>query len=158
MLKMITLPRQARARHTEDSNCADRFFSGGRAGPPGGAPICIEPRSLGLADGEMGYVNGEFGGRVYGNGGATRDHVDVSTGTPPLSAAGSMRAAHLLSRARVLLLYCITGLLHAASACVVGWSGAGVRDISESTSVTMATWIEATLGGDKDVWMMMIDM
>eukprot|EP01044_Picomonas_judraskeda_P017875 COSAG03_NODE_3439_length_2013_cov_32.426855_1_plen_96_part_10 len=29
----------------------------------------------------------------------------------------------------------------------------GVRDISESTSVTMATWLQTTLGSGREVWM-----
>jgi hypothetical protein len=35
---------------------------------------------------------------------------------------------------------------------------AGVRDISESTTVKMSTWMETTLGSGREVWMMMIDI
>ena len=34
----------------------------------------------------------------------------------------------------------------------------GVRDVSESTSVTMATWLADTLAADGEVWMMMVDI
>ena len=71
-----------------------RINFAGQAGPPGGAAICIEPRSLGLVDGSLSYVNGEFGGRVTETGaGGAREHVDVSTGN----------TAHV-TRARALLL------------------------------------------------------
>ena len=92
-----------------------RINFGGRSGPPTSpAPICIEPRAMGLSDGAFAYVNGEFGGRVSEaqverSGG----HVDVTQ---------------------------------------------GVRDVSESTSVTMSTWLAETLGADGEVWMMMVDI
>eukprot|EP01043_Picozoa_sp_COSAG02_P011757 COSAG02_NODE_439_length_22308_cov_18.013508_3_plen_66_part_00 len=34
----------------------------------------------------------------------------------------------------------------------------GVRDISESTTVKMSTWMETILGSGREVWMMMIDI
>jgi hypothetical protein len=34
----------------------------------------------------------------------------------------------------------------------------GVRDITESTTVKMSTWMETTLGSGREVWMMMIDI
>lgn len=59
-----------------------RINFAGQAGSPGGTVICIEPRSLGMVDGSLSYVNGEFGGRVReaGVGGIAVDHVDISTG------------------------------------------------------------------------------
>ena len=72
-----------------------RINFAGQAGPQAGAAICIEPRSLGLVDGSLSYVNGEFGGRVSeaGLGGVARDHRDISTGRRGSMAANTAVAA-----------------------------------------------------------------
>lgn len=56
-----------------------RLNFGGRSGPPDGAAICIEPRSLGLTDGSLSYINGEYGGRAAETS-VSREHVEIATG------------------------------------------------------------------------------